>query len=74
MFIDIAFLDEVQIKEWKEVADSEYQSLMENETWKLVHFPIGRKPVGCKWILKTKHKSDGKIEYYKARLVAKSHT
>ena len=43
-FVDTAFLDEVQIEEpksieealkdqeWKEAADSEYQSLMENET------------------------------------------
>ena len=49
-FVDTAFLDEVQIEEsksieealkdqeWKEAADSEYQSLMENETWKLVKF------------------------------------
>ena len=50
-FVDTAFLDEVQIEEpksieealkdqeWKEAADSEYQSLMENETWKLVKLP-----------------------------------
>ena len=48
-FVDTAFLDEVQIEEpkgieealkdqeWKEAAYSEYQSLMENETWKLVN-------------------------------------
>ena len=85
-FVDTAFLDEVQIEEpkgieealkdqeWKEAADSEYQSLMENETWKLVKLPTGRKPVGCKWIFKTKRTSDGKVERYKARLVAKGYT
>ena len=85
-FVDTAFLDEVQIEEpksieealkdqeWKEAADSEYQSLMENETWKLVKLPTGRKPVGCKWIFKTKCTSDGKVEHYKARLVAKGYT
>ena len=85
-FVDTAFLDEVQIEEpksieealkdqeWKEAADSEYQSLMENETWKLVKLPTGRKPVGCKWIFKTKCTSDGKVERYKARLVAKGYT
>ena len=61
-------------QEWKEAADSEYQSLMENETWKLVKLPTGRKPVGCKWIFKTKCTSDGKVEHYKARLVAKGYT
>ena len=85
-FVDTAFLDEVQIEEpkgieealkdqeWKEAADSEYQSLMENETWKLVKLPTGRKPVGCKWIFKTKRTSEGKVERYKARLVAKGYT
>ena len=61
-------------QEWKEAADSEYQSLMENETWKLVKLPTGRKPVGCKWIFKTKRTSEGKVEHYKARLVAKGYT
>ena len=61
-------------KYWKEAADSEYQSLIDNETWKLVKLPAGRKPIGCKWIFKTKHTSDGKVERYKARLVAKGYT
>ena len=61
-------------KEWKEAADSEYQSLMDNETWNLVKLPNGRKPVGCKWIFKTKCTNEGKIEHYKARLVAKGYT
>ena len=33
-------------KNWKEAANSEYQSLMDNETWKLVKLPAGRKPIG----------------------------
>ena len=85
-FVDTAFLDEVQIEEpksieealkdqeWKEAADSEYQLLMENETWKLVKLPTGRKPIGCKWIFKTKRTSEGKVEHYQARLVAKGYT
>ena len=36
----------------EKAADSECQSLMENETWKFVKLPTGRKPVGCKWIFK----------------------
>ena len=61
-------------KEWKEAADSEYQSLMDNGTWNLVKLPDGRKPVGCKWIFKTKCTSEGKIERYKARPVTKGYT
>ena len=35
-------------KEWKAAADSEYESLMQNETWELVELPRGLRPVGCK--------------------------
>ena len=50
-------------KKWKNAADSEYILLVE--------LPNGQKPVGCRWIHKTKHGCDGKVERYKARLVAK---
>ena len=85
-YIDIAFLggghldeptditEALQSERWKEAADSEYQSLVDNETWELVELPIGRKPIGCRWVFKTKIGSDGKVERYKARLVAKGYT
>lgn len=57
-------------KEWKEAADSEYKSLMENETWEL---PKDREAIGCKWVFKVKHTSDGKVERFKGRLVAKGY-
>ena len=36
--------------------------------------PTGRKPIGHKWILKIKYKTDGTIEIYNACLVAKGYT
>ena len=60
-------------KEWKEAGDSEYRSLIENETWELVELPSGRKPIGCKWVFKVKHGSDGRVERFKGRLVAKGY-
>ena len=60
-------------KEWKAAADEEYKSLMENETWDLVELPSGRKPIGCRWVFKVKHGSDGKVERFKGRLVAKGY-
>ena len=53
--------------------DSEYQSVMKNNTWQLVDLPPGKKPIGCRWIFKTKYKSDGTIDKYKARLVEKGY-
>eukprot|EP00731_Ephydatia_muelleri_P034359 Em0056g18a len=61
-------------EQWREAADSENQSLMQNETWERVELPKGRKPVGCKWVFKAKRGSDGKVQRFKARLVAKGFT
>ena len=46
---------------WKEAANVEYRSLIENETWDLVELPSGRTPIGSKWVFKVKHKSDGTV-------------
>ena len=60
-------------KQWKDDADSEYESLLKNETWTLVELPSGRKPVGCKGIFKVKYGNDGNVEQFKARVVAKGY-
>ena len=54
---------EIDLSEkWGEAADSEYQSLMQNETWERVVLPKERKRVGCRWgLFKTKRRSDGKV-------------
>jgi hypothetical protein len=59
---------------WKESVRSEMDSIMSNGTWEVVERPYGCKPVGCKWVLKKKLRSDGTIHKYKARLVAKGYT
>ena len=59
--------------EWKVATDAEYNSLIENKTWKLVELPPDRKAIGCKWVFKVKHDVDGKVERFKARLVAKGY-
>ena len=61
-------------KEWQEAADLEYESLLENETWDLVDLPRDRKAIGSRWVFKVKHHSDGRVERYKCRLVAKGYS
>jgi len=60
-------------KQWKAAADSEYESLIRNETWKLVEPPVDREVIGCKWVFKVKYDNDGKIDRFKGRLVAKGY-
>ena len=50
------------LKEWKEATDSEYQSLLENETWDLVDLPENRKAIGCKWVFKVKYDENEQVE------------
>ena len=46
----------------------------QNGVWDLVELPEGCKRVDCKWVFRTKHDSNGNIEWYKAKLIAKSFT
>eukprot|EP00794_Sanderia_malayensis_P004271 gene4271-biopygen3475 len=59
---------------WKDAADSEYKSVIQNGTWKLVDLPDDKNVVGCKWIFKKKRNADGYINRYKARLVAQGYS
>ena len=52
----------------------ERDALSKNHTWDLVTLPPEKSRVGCKWIYKIKTRSDGSIECYKTRLVAKGFT
>eukprot|EP00253_Pinus_taeda_P006511 PITA_06511 len=58
-------------KLWKEAMVDEMVSLHKNEAWDSVEFPTGRKPIGSKCVFKKKTNAEGKVEEYRARLVAK---
>ena len=54
--------------------NDEIVALERNHTWSLVPLPPGHKAIGCRWVYKIKHNSDGSVERYKARWVAKGYT
>ncbi|KAL6335313.1 hypothetical protein AAG906_029555 [Vitis piasezkii] len=62
-----------QFTSWKEAMDDEMNSMYMNGVWDWVELPHGCKPIGCKWVFKTKCDSSGQIERYKTKLVAKGY-
>ena len=61
-------------QQWIDAIKDEMKSMENNDVWDLIDLPEGAKPIGCKWIFKTKLDSKGNVERYKARLVAKGFT
>ncbi|KAM1164645.1 hypothetical protein ACFX13_024764 [Malus domestica] len=59
---------------WVNAMKVEMEALEKNSTWDLVPLPNGKKVVGCRWVFTIKHKADGSINRYKARLVDKGYT
>ena len=49
----------------------EYSSIMKNDVWEVVPSPEGKFVVTSKWLYQVKHATDGSIEKFKARFVAR---
>ena len=64
----------VDSSHWLNAMKDELVSMDHNQVWDIVDLPSGKRPIGCKWIYKTKLNPDGSIERYKSRLVAKGFT
>jgi len=63
-----------QDPKWREAMLEELRALEKNKTWDLVELPIGKKAVSCKWVFTVKQSPEGKVERYKARLVARGYS
>jgi hypothetical protein len=58
---------------WRQAMIEEIKSIEANNTWRLVNGPPCQRPIGLKWVFKTKKDATGNITRYKARLVAKGY-
>ena len=60
--------------QWRTAMEDEHAALMRNGTWSLVPRPPGQNVIGSRWVFKVKHKADGSVDKFKARLVAQGFT
>ncbi|GJQ93957.1 putative RNA-directed DNA polymerase [Tanacetum coccineum] len=65
------YQEAVKDSRWIEAMNQEIEALNRNNTWEITDLPKGRKAIGSKWVWKVKYKSNGDIERFKARVVAK---
>ena len=65
------FEEAIQKKEWEDAMTEEYRSIMKNEVREIVPRSKNKDGVSYRWLLKIKHATDGSIEKYKARFVAR---
>ena len=67
-------LDSAEKDKWVDAMQKELGSLDTNDVWDLVDLPEGRRVVGSKRVFKRKINSNGMVEHYKARLVARGYS
>lgn len=58
---------------WNKAKKVELTALEKTCTWNIVDLPLNTKLIGCRWVYKIKHRVDGTIERFKARLIAKGY-
>src|SRR5204862_4146133 len=60
-----------QAVKWDTAMKDEMKALEKNNTFTIVPRPSNQQVIDCKWVYRVKELSDGTIERYKVRLVAK---
>ena len=59
---------------WKQAMVEAITALHSTSTWDLVTLPVGKSPIGCRWVYIVKIGPNGGVDRLKARLVAKGFT
>ena len=60
--------------DWKQAMVEEMTALHSSGTWDVVSLPVGKTPVGCRWVYTVKIGLDSRVDRLKAQLVAKGYT
>ena len=76
--LELTTIDEAKMRpdwpRWEEVINAKLKSLEDAHTWNAVKCPRNTNVISCKWVFKIKKNTAGKINKYKACLVAHSFT
>ncbi|KAG7556870.1 Retrotransposon gag domain [Arabidopsis suecica] len=73
-WIPQTYEEAIQHQVWRDAIAAERQAMEHNHTWEEGELPRGKKAVTSKWVFTIKYKSNGDIECYKARPVARGFT
>ncbi|KAG7572467.1 Ribonuclease H-like superfamily [Arabidopsis suecica] len=73
-WIPQTYEEAIEHQVWRDAIAAERQAMEHNHTWEEGELPKGKKAVTSKWVFTIKYKSNGDIERYKARLVARGFT
>ena len=76
--LDPSTIEEARVRDdwakWDEAISKELKSLEDMRTWNVVECPDNVNIIGCKWVFKIKRTAAGKIDKYKACLIAKGYS
>jgi len=76
--LELATINEAKTRpdwpKWEEAINAKLKSLNDAHTWNIVEHPKNTNVMSCKWVFKIKKNSVGKIDKYKAQLVAHGFT
>ena len=64
-----AWVNSHKSHKWISACADEYFSMIKRGVWELTPLPKGRKPIGCRWVFKTKINGDGTVERERSPLI-----